>query len=202
MSGNRSIITLIMRQRIHRDTSSLTRAKSLKKTAKETEQSVNHISAGVEVSKSKAIALGGEVRMIKEDVKTTQLTQEQLLLATQSQALRMITLVQMSRFLVSDIKKFGDGKDDLAELVSVMSSLIIMAYQYQSLMATNKLLAQQIAAAGIVGSIGIGLAGLHPALLIGGTLALSAMSAMNQSLSNSNANMAQLRKTSYGRITR
>ena len=97
-----------------------------------------------------------------------------------STALRALSVMNLLRYTITDIRQLASGEGGIADIISLTTNSIILMYQLQRLMATNIALAGALKVAiGVAG--GPTVVGTVGGLIIGGAIAGYGMYQYSQS---------------------
>ena len=107
-------------------------------------------------------------------------TAENDMLRVASAALRALSIINLTRYVITDIQQLASGKGGFGDIISLTTNSIILMYQLQQLMIANIALAGTLkVAVGLAG--GPTAVGIVGGLVIGGAIAGYGMYQYNQS---------------------
>ena len=178
--SSKSIITVILRQRVNRAAGAARRAAEMKGNARATEKSLGTISQQLDKITNKDIPTFNQaITSYNNKLEAVGANIDNANIMMQSQALRILTVFQMTRFMVQDMEQIMAGEDVLINMVSLSTSALLTAFQIQAMtiqnIALQKTLNKEMAFSGVFGAIAT-INPLHMAgAMIGGAALMSSM---------------------------
>jgi len=200
--SSKSIITVILRQRVNRAAGAARRAAEMKGNARATEKSLGTISQQFDKITNKDIPTFNQaITSYNNKLDAIEANVENVNIMMQSQALRILTVFQMTRFMAEDMKQIMAGEDVLINMVSLGTSALLTAFQIQAItiqnIALQKTLNKEMAFSGVFGAV----ASINPLYMAGAMIGGSMLMSMGSGGTSNSKRQRDINRMAYRRIT-